>query len=175
MPGSPAHLARRFFDVASARPLTADERTKVGEWLADSLLEIFLAQPDHDQRHGYEAGLAVLAAGFDDRDVLTAALMHDVGKRHARLGLFGRSLASILILLGVTLPARFAVYRDHGLIAARELGELGAPSLVIDFALHHHGERPPTIPEDVWEALAAADQPAKTSRRGGGDITSTVT
>jgi hypothetical protein len=175
LPGSPAHLVRRFFDVATARPLTDSERQRAEEWLSPILGEIFFAQPDFDQRHGYEAAVSVIAAGYGEPDVITAALVHDVGKRHARLGLVGRSLASVLILTGVSLPDRMARYRDHGRVTARELGEVGAPSLAIDFALHHHGDRPKTIPVDVWDVLVAADQPAKTSRRGGGEITSTVT
>jgi len=165
VPGSPSHLVRRFFDVATAQPLDAIESQLVEMWLPAPLEEIFRDQPDYDQRHGYEAALSVIAAGFDDPDVVTAALLHDVGKRHAGLGLISRSAASVFILAGVRLPERFAVYRDHGLVAARELGERAAPSLAIDFALHHHGERPSTIPPDVWEALVAADQPAKTSGR----------
>jgi len=167
LPGSPAHLVRRFFDVATARPLSGSERSQIERWLPTTLREIFLAQPEVDQRHGYEAALSVVAAGFDEGDMVTAALMHDVGKRHAGLGLIGRSIASVLIVAGTGLPPRFATYRDHGLIAARELGELGAPSLAVDFALHHHGERPSTITPDLWDVLVAADQPTKTWGRGG--------
>lgn len=101
--------------------------------------------------------MSVVAAGFDDRVVITAALLHDIGKRHARLGIVGRSVASALILLGLPLTGRMAAYRDHGLAAARELADLGAPSLVIDFALHHHGRRPATIDDDTWDVLVAAD------------------
>lgn len=174
MPGSPTHLIRRFVDVATAQPLDALESQLIELWLPASLEEIFRDQPGYDQRHGYEAALSVIAAGFDDPDVVTAALLHDVGKRHAGLGLIGRSVASVFILAGVRLPERFAAYRDHGLVAARELAERAAPSLAIDFALHHHGERPSTIPQEAWEVLIAADQPAKTSRRGRGPITSAV-
>lgn len=174
MPGSPAHLVRRFFDVATARPLTGSERHQVEAWLPPLLRGIFFEQPNHDQRHGHTAARAVIAAGFDHQDVVTAALMHDVGKRHARLGLIGRSVASVLILARVRLPERMAAYRDHGLIAARELGDVGAPSLAIDFALHHHGKRPQTIPPEIWGALVAADQPSKTPGAAGGEITSTV-
>ena len=147
---------------------------EVENWLSAALAGIFFEQPGYDQRHGYEAARSVMAGGFDDSDVVTAALMHDVGKRHARLGLIGRSVASVLILARAWLPRRLAAYRDHGLVAARELGQVGAPSLAIDFALHHHGQRPPTIPPDVWDALVAADQPAKTSGQTGGEITSAV-
>lgn len=163
MPGSPTHLVSRFLDVATARRLTASEQAAVEGWLTPETARVFFSQDDPDQRHGYHAALAVIAAGVKDRDVVMAALLHDVGKRHARLGLLGRSLASLLILSGLPLPERVRMYRDHGLVAARELGALGVPSLVIDFALHHHGERPPTIGLENWDVLVAADQAPKAS------------
>jgi hypothetical protein len=161
LPGSPAHLFARFFDVASAQPLNASEREAVVHWLSPETADLFFAQGVADQRHGYHAALTVVAAGVRDRDVVMAALLHDVGKRHSRLGLIGRSVASLLILVGLPLSGRMQAYRDHGLVAAHELAGLSVPSLVVDFALHHHGERPPTIDPAVWDVLVSADQPAK--------------
>lgn len=172
MPGSPAHLVRRFFDVATARPLSLPERDAVGGWLPAQLSELFFDQTSADQRHGYHAAMSVIAEGVDSDDVIVAALCHDIGKRHARLGLVGRSLASVLILLRAPLTERMIAYRDHGLLGARELGASGAPSLAIDFALHHHGDRPPTIKAQTWDVLIAADQPPKTLGLGRSRITS---
>lgn len=162
MPGSPAHLVSRFFDVATARRLDAAERVAVEGWLTPETAAIFFEQDDADQRHGYRAALSVIGSGVDDRDVVMAALLHDVGKRHARLRLIGRSVASILILARAPLTGRMETYRDHGMVAARELGSLSVPSIVVDFAMHHHGDRPPTIAPDIWIALVAADQAPKT-------------
>ena len=162
MPGSPAHLFSRFFDVASARALTSSERSAVSSWLDPELGELFFHQGDADQRHGYHSALHVIAAGEGKSDVIQAALLHDVGKRHAGLGVVGRSLASLLILFRRPLSQSMRAYRDHGLMAARELGARGAPSLAIDFAMHHHGDRPPTIDPETWVLLVAADEPPKT-------------
>lgn len=106
----------------------------------------------------------MVASGVSDPDVIVAALMHDVGKRHAHLGVIGRIVASILIPLRILpLSERLTTYRDHAIIGARELAAIGAPGLAIDFALHHQDERPATIDPVVWEELVAADQPPKTS------------
>lgn len=172
LPGSPAHLVRRFFDVATAAPLNGSERAAIEEWLAPELAEIFFQQPDHDQRHGYHAALCVIAGGIADPDVVCAALVHDVGKRHARLGLVGRSIASLLILIGIDPPERVRLYRDHGVVGARELAGALAPSVAIDFAIHHHGDRPASIDMATWDVLVAADQPPKTSVWEGRRITS---
>jgi hypothetical protein len=163
LPGSPAHLVQRFFDYLTAPALTPSEVDAVRRWLGPDMASLFFAQGDPDQRHGYHAALTVVASGMADRDVIVAALMHDVGKRHARLGVIGRSLASILIGAGAPLTERMTAYRDHSIIGARELAALGAPGLAIDFALHHQSERPATIDPDVWDVLMAADQPPKTS------------
>lgn len=172
MPGSPAHLVRRFFDVASARQLTDYEQAEVGEWVSGDLQTLFLAQDHADQRHGYEAARSVIELGRASPDVIEAALLHDIGKRHAGLGLVGRSAASVLIVLNLPLSARMSAYRDHGPVGSAELADAGAGSLAVDFALHHHDQRPESITRDVWETLVAADQPPKTRSRRGGPITS---
>lgn len=160
MPGSLGHLTRRFFDVLSARPLTVDEETLVSLWLDGDLQRVFFEQQRADQRHAYEAALSVTTVSADEPEVLAAALLHDVGKRHSRLGVIGRTIASLLILAGLPLNERMKSYRDHGIIAAAELAELGAPPLAVDYALHHHGERPPSIAAEIWDALEEADDPA---------------
>jgi hypothetical protein len=174
LPGSPAHLFRRFFDVASAKPLTDSERAAVRSWITPELADVFFEQSPADQRHGYHAALVIVAADGSDHEVVVAALLHDVGKRHARLGVLGRSVASLMILFGLPLGDRMRVYRDHGLTGAGELARLGAPALAIDFAMHHHGKRPPTIDPATWQLLAAADQPPKARSRRPGRITSMI-
>ncbi len=156
MPGSLGHLAYRFFDVMTARRLTSAERALVETWLGEDLAEIFFAQPGYDQRHGYEAGIAVLGSGLGE-DVIVAAVMHDTGKRHSGLGILGRVVASLLIKFDFGLTERMKLYRDHGITAAAELARRGAPSLAIDYALHHHRTRPPTIDPMTWAVLSEAD------------------
>ena len=174
MPGSLSHLIRRFFDVASARPLQPSEKDAVASWLSPALAEIFFDQPREDQRHGYHAALVVIARGNRAEDVIEAALLHDVGKRHAGLRLIGRSAASLMIKLGLPVPVRVSAYNDHGLTGARELAAAGASRLTVDFAAHHHGARPASIDESVWEVLQAADQPPNPSWVSGAGITSSI-
>ena len=174
MPGSPGHLARRFFDVVSAQPLTSSEVEIVNERLRSELAEVFFAQSPADQRHGFHAAqIASVRGGAPD--TVVAALLHDIGKRHARLGAIGRSVASVLIVLHLPLTERMRAYRDHGLTGAVELARIGAPSLAIDFAMHHHGRKPPTIDHDMWDLLVEADEPPKALGRRHGRITSTGT
>jgi putative nucleotidyltransferase with HDIG domain len=161
VPGSLSHLTARFFDVLLAKPLDAEEIQVVRTWLRPTEAEVFFDQADPDQRHGYHAATVVIGAGVADVVVIRAALLHDVGKRHARLGVIGRSLVSVLIRLGLPLPERGRLYRDHGLIGASELSRLGCEPLIVDFAREHHGKRPASLPEATWDILQAADQPPK--------------
>ncbi len=160
-PGSLSHLSRRFLDVLTSKPLSISERAAVDSWLVPEMAEVFFEQMDADQRHCYHAALSVISNGHNDGEVITAALVHDVGKRHAHLGVIGRSIASVMIFLGLPLTERMLLYRDHGRNGARELVELGAPSLAVEFALHHQGKRPQSIEIQLWKALVAADQAPK--------------
>lgn len=154
------HLIARFFDVATASALSPAEQDEVAAWL-DGRTEAraFWEQPGADQRHGLAAARYVSRAAPDRRDLIRAALLHDVGKRHARLGLIGRSLAGAARMLGVPARGRFRVYLDHGPIGADELGRAGAEPVVVTFTRHHHDEeRPPQLADRDWRVLHAADR-----------------
>lgn len=155
MPGSWLHLADRFFRAWKVAPLTTDETELVRGLLHPGEASLFFAQPVLDQRHGLETALAV---GEGDPDLIRAALLHDVGKRHAHLGIWGRSLASIGMKLGMRGGRRSRVYRRHGHLGALELRRLGCSPLVEDFTAHHHGARPDHIGTLRWQVLKAADE-----------------
>jgi putative nucleotidyltransferase with HDIG domain len=161
VPGSPGHLTRRFFDVILARPLSPPERAEVKAWLSSDEAAAFFAQSDADQRHGHSAAATVRAEAPGDAEALRAALLHDIGKRHAGLGVIGRVVASVLILAKAPLRGRLAIYRDHGPVGADELQQLGAEALVVDFARHHHEERPASIEPATWDLLWRADHHPK--------------
>ncbi|MDP9143770.1 MAG: HDIG domain-containing protein [Actinomycetota bacterium] len=150
-----------------SKPLNDDEIDAVRKWLGPPEAEIFFSQADPDQRHGYHAASVVVGSGEKDVMVVRAALLHDVGKRHARLGLIGRSLASVLIRLRLPLTRRARLYRDHGEIGADDLAGLGCEAVVVDFARAHHGQRPVSISRAQWELLQSADQPPKTGSKLG--------
>lgn len=156
MGGSWAHLARRFFWTLGARDLTTAEVAEITRLLEPAQADLFLAQSPADRRHGLDAARTVLAAGAEIEAVRAAAL-HDVGKRHSRLGVFGHSLASLLSRLGLPTPGRLGVYLAHAEMGASELESVGSSALVVDFARFHHGERPQPIPADVWQLLVRAD------------------
>ncbi|GBD83749.1 hypothetical protein BMS3Abin02_00129 [bacterium BMS3Abin02] len=153
------HLLRRFLEVLTARPLDAQERREASDLLrSDAENRIFFDQSAADQQHGLAA--AKLVAGRIE--LQRAALLHDVGKRQAGLGVWGRSLATALAGIHVEVHGRFRTYLDHGSLGADILEELGAESIVVAFARHHQGERPPTITPDDWDTLQRAERKAQT-------------
>jgi putative nucleotidyltransferase with HDIG domain len=157
--GSWSHLAGRFLAVATAGPLTPEELRDVEVWLdSEGESGIFWEQSVADQRHGLEAARMVAAARPDRRDLIRAALLHDVGKRQSNLGVIGRSLASLCAKLRLPVRGSWRRYLNHGVLGARELASLGSGTLVVEFARHHHGRRPATIPVDDWEVLQRADR-----------------
>ena len=167
MPGSFGHLSARFFDYLRARPLTDADRQTIMSILSGEEARIFFEQGPKDQAHGFAAALVVLDSGQSTRERLRAALLHDVGKRTAGLGVFGRVAASVLIKMGFPLTRRLKAYRDHGPVGAADLEAAGSPPLVVEFARTHHGTRPDTLSEEDWALLQSADVPsnARLARR----------
>ncbi|CAN5736027.1 hypothetical protein BH23ACT5_BH23ACT5_10920 [soil metagenome] len=159
--GGFGHLAARLVDVVTARALGRDERWRVRSWLATEHDEAaFFIQSNADQRHGYAAALVVESVEPGRVDLVRAALLHDIGKRHSNLGAMGRVCASLAMRMRLPLTKRWASYRDHGQLAAAELVE--SEPIVVEFARAHHGERPDSIPQGEWDLLVRADS----ARRG---------
>lgn len=168
MPGSWRHLSSRFFGTLGARDLDASEVGRLAELLSDAELDLFMSQPPLDRRHGLEAAEFALAAGASET-VARAAALHDVAKRHARLGVPGRVAASVCIKLRLPLPGRFRTYRDHGPIGAAELAAVDAPDIAVSYARFHHETRPSDIDLETWTLLDAADAGSERSQSVRGD------
>jgi putative nucleotidyltransferase with HDIG domain len=157
--GSWRHLAGRFFEVATAGKLNDAERTEVEGWLTgDAEAAVYWDQSAADQRHGWESARMVAGRHPDRRDLIRAALLHDIGKRHARLGPLGRSLATVCGKFRIPVAGAWQRYLRHGALGAEDLAALGCEELVVEFARSHHHARPPGISPHDWETLQAADR-----------------
>jgi hypothetical protein len=150
-----SHLSRRFFEVVRARPLTPRQQAEVTAWLAPPERALFWDQAAADQRHAYEVARRVRARLGEDEVATRAALLHDVGKRHVRMGAVSRTLATVGAVARLPLPASWRRYRDHEALGAADLEAIGADPLVVAFAAR-------VRPDDEaaaarWDALVAAD------------------
>ncbi|MCJ7725091.1 MAG: HDIG domain-containing protein [Acidimicrobiia bacterium] len=151
------HLGRRFFESIRSRPLDPREQDRVSGWLREGESRLFWRQQEIDQRHALGCADLIASRNPERLDLIRAALLHDVGKRHARLGVIGRVLASVLWLLHLGAPGRLGLFLDHGALGARELASLGAEPIVTAFAAGHHGSCPAGLSEDDWAVLREAD------------------
>jgi hypothetical protein len=175
--GSMRHLAGRFFGALSpAGPSTADER-----WAREHLLpaecDLWQRMSGPDRRHAVgvarEAVELLARAGEDPRrEILAAALLHDVGKVEAHLGALARTVVTIAAtLLGRMRldlssdrmaaggwPARAGLYLTHDRVGGALLRDAGSDPLTIAWAEQHH--RKPeqwTIGRQIGALLKSAD------------------
>ena len=156
-PSRLAHLVTRFFGALTARPLSNAEAAEVRGLLPRNEQAIFFSQPVMDQRHGLTSARLVLQRAAGRNDLARAALLHDVGKRHSGFGVMGRSAATALDLLRLPLRGRVLEYLEHGPIGATDLEGIGSVGVVVEFARHHAGDRPSSIPAADWKVLHEAD------------------
>lgn len=155
--GRALHLADRFFGALRARPLSPLEQSRVAALLRRGERALFWAQGTADQRHAYVSAARVVGRAPGREDLARAALLHDVGKGTVRLSVPGRVLATLLSLLRLPTPGRLGAYVAHGPRGAEALQGAGAEPLVVAYARHHHGRRPPSAPADDWLLLTQAD------------------
>jgi hypothetical protein len=149
------HLVRRFFGVLASRPLEPRAQDYVNSVLPPKQAALFWEQDPVDQRHAYDVAQRVRSRIDDDAAAIRAALLHDVGKRHSRLGPVSRSLATVLDGCGLPIPTDWRRYRDHGDLGAADLEAIGADELAVAFA---RGAKPGgNISADVWQVLREAD------------------
>lgn len=176
--GSWRHLAGRFFGALSpAAPPPEDEA-----WAVGSLLEgergLWRRMSGPDQRHAVAVArdtLHQLGPESAGREVIAAALLHDVGKVEAGLGTFSRvgvTLAAMVTgrtrLLGwaakaetgrrLSVRKRVSLYLAHDRVGAELLEKAGSQTLTVAWAREHH--MPPgrwTVDARVGAALKAAD------------------
>jgi hypothetical protein len=151
------HLIRRFLQVVRARPLSPADQIEVTRLLYPREAPLFWSQPAVDQRHGLACARTLADTAPGRRDLVAAALLHDLGKRGPGLGPIGRSLASALALARIPTRGRLAAYLEHGPAGAAQLEAIGAEAIVVAYARHHHHQRPPEVSSVDWGLLAAAD------------------
>ena len=172
----PLHLGRRFVRALwPGRPRERDVAS-VESILEPAELRLWRSLPHYDQRYSIRVAklVAERLAGTEFAGQprwLAAALLHDVGKLDAGLGVFGRSVATVMG--AVAGPARIdrwaqtsgflrrvAWYLHHDERGADRIRAAGGRDEAARWArAHHHRDRwlGSGVPIAVAEALEAAD------------------
>lgn len=172
------HLVLRFFTSLFALPPRPAEEAWVAERLRAGEFELWVAQPRYDRRHTLRVARRVdrlLAARSDRDDWVAAALLHDVGKIEARLGVWGRTAATLVGAVvgqgrmarwrhGAGLRGRFGRYAAHGEIGGEVLRLAGGREAAARWAEVHHlvarrnAPEPDDLPVEAVTALNLSDR-----------------
>ena len=75
--------------------LTIEDRREVALWLPPSALPLFSTMSNADQQHSLRVCRGLQAQGCLERDMLAAALLHDVGKAEGRVPFLTRPVIVI--------------------------------------------------------------------------------
>lgn len=176
--GSWRHLSRRFFTaLAPGGPAGADET-----WALSHLLEgergLWRRMSGPDRRHAVGVArdaIRLLEPHTVPRDVVAAALLHDVGKVESHLGTFSRVWVTFAAMTvgrhrlrrwagdpsqgeRPSRRARVGLYLAHDRLGARLLEHAGSQALTVSWAAEHHmAPERWTVDPAVGAALKAAD------------------
>ncbi len=156
--GSIAHLVRRFFEVLAARRPGPRDQAHLAGLLTAAEAGLFWDQAPCDQAHAVACLRRIERARPGRPDLARAALLHDVGKRRAPIGVVARTAATLIALLRLPGPGRLGVYLRHGELGAADLTAAGSDPLVVAFAGGHHGPAPAGVSPEDWDALTRADR-----------------
>lgn len=159
------HLARRLFASLRRIEPSAEDEALARDSLHGAALDLWLQQAPGDRRHSAAVAREVVrAAGAESVPdwVVSAALLHDVGKVDTGLGVGGRVVAGVLNLVRVSrFPGRIGRYLRYPQIGATMLAEAGCdPRSVAWAAEHHRPARQRTVPAPWADRLACADHRA---------------
>ena len=137
-----------------AAPLSLEEYKEVAHWLPASALPLFQIMSPGDQRHSLRVCRGLQTRGCKDKDMLAAALLHDVGKAGGRVPFWtrpaivlGKKLAPALLkrLTAYPIPDRQPVWRRslsyawyHAEVGAELAAAAGLPQRAILYIRTHH-------------------------------------
>ncbi len=165
MPGA-RYRVTQFARLFTGR-LTPRARAEVQTWLAPPLFELFCRMTPAEQYHAYAVRQTLAAQGQADPDLLTAALLHDVGKTRMPLAAWERALivlgnrfapraADAWGRMGGSPPWRrpFVVSRQHPAWGAEMVYAAGGAPRTVELILHHQNNHPL---DPMLQALQSAD------------------
>ena len=167
---SALHLVRRFLGSVRPGPPPPGDVDWLASFTTAEERALFERMSNPDRRHSLEVARMVAAELPDaDRDVLVAAVFHDVGKVVCGYRTPARVFATLFWAVvpheqaramaeGTGPMRRLGQYRRHPELGEELLRAAGAPELAAFWAADHH--RPAAmwrVPADVGAVLKACD------------------
>ena len=147
-----SYRIKQFWWSISARPLTAEQQADIQTILSSAEFQLFLKYSKNDQQHGHRVLQTLQQAGYNHPDLLTAGLLHDVGKSRINMTVIDRSIVVVGQLLAKKqtkdwgkLPLNtakrwqrpFVVREQHPQWSAEMAQQAGSTALAIDLMRFH--------------------------------------
>jgi hypothetical protein len=143
------YRARQFWQALTAVP-AAEDLEQAGQALSPQLMALFLNQTASEQVHSLKVFFQVWEQGERSPDLLSAALLHDIGKSRCPLRVWERAA----VVIGQALAPRqierwsraelngwnrpFVVAVQHAAWGAELAAAAGASPLTVDLIRRHH-------------------------------------
>lgn len=165
----PFHRVWQFLHALTARPLTRGEQRDVAEVLSPVQLALFRQMSTSDQRHSLKVVRTLTAMGMTTRDLLVAALLHDIGKSRYHLHLWERVMVVVIRAFGPTTASRwgkehangwrrpFVIYQQHSQWGADMAVAAGCSALTVELIQKHHDQGEAPADSGLLCALQLAD------------------
>jgi HD domain len=167
---SAAYRVRQFASALLAR-VTPDNLREADEILSPDAQKLFRRMSISDQRHSLNVMQTLRRQGYTERDVLAAALLHDVGKSAAWVLPWHRAIIVLTkhfapdVLAWLTRGEPhgwrrpFVVHRQHTEIGAEWAAQAGCSELTVSL-IRRHQEPLRRVPQCEQEWLLSALQQA---------------
>jgi hypothetical protein len=119
-------LRQVYQQLGFVAPLSADDHAEVARWLPASAIALFQEMSVADQQHSLRVCRGLQARGSEERDLLAAALLHDVGKGQRRVPFWTRPVVVMGKLCAPSLLSHLAIYPREGMTGPGWRGALGS-------------------------------------------------
>lgn len=143
-------------------PLSAHEREEVTDLLPSAAWPLFVSMSAADQRHALRVCRGLQARGWSERDLLIAALLHDVGKAAGRVPFWTRPVIVLGKRYTPHLLPRLTVYPVveqglprwrralsyawwHAEVGADLAAEIGLNARIVHYIRMHHQPDSPEL------------------------------
>lgn len=150
-------LGQGFQHLGLVAPLKPEDHTEVERWLSPSALPLFYGMSTADQQHSLRVCRGLRAQGYDEQDLLAAALLHDVGKAQGRVPFWtrpvivlGKRLVPSWLKRSIVHPHDFVTHRLpywqralsyawwHADVGAELAKQVGLPERAVLYIRTHH-------------------------------------
>ena len=143
---------KQFWWGISARPLTADQQADIQTVLSVTEYHLYQQYSKNDQQHGHRVLQTLRQAGYNHPDLLTAGLLHDVGKSRVNMTVIDRTIVVLGQILAKkqaaqwgTLPLEtaarwqrpFVVREQHPQWSAEMAQQAGSSPMAIALMRYH--------------------------------------